>query len=654
MSPVLLLAFLLLGMGRLPSVEALAPWPGDAVTAETAGALGRAPVMFVENVGQLDRAVRFQARGGAGTLWLAEDALWITLFEAGDEGAERQGVDLRLSFPGANPDPRLEPFNRLETTVSYFVGDDPDRWRSDAPVWGGVRYVDLYPGIDLEVTGEGGRWALRLRVRPGADLSQVRLRVAGAESVDLVEGEGLRLHTAVGDYALPLLRVQDLPKGTIGRASVQELDSQIFDVTAPFALSAPSAPGQDNPFQLLYGAYLGGDADDYGGDVAVDGHGAAYVVGRTGSSDFPTTPGAFDVTYNGGSVYGGDVFVVKINPDGTLAYAAFLGGSEGDYGYGIAVDGYGAAYVTGGTDSPDFPVTPGAFDSTWNSSGDAFVVKVSPGGDALVYATFLGGSGHERGNGIAVDGNGAAYVTGETLSSNFPTTAGAFDGTYNGGSIYGGDAFVVKVASNGSALAYSTFLGGHRDDSGSGIAVDGSGAAYVTGSTLSDNFPTTPGAFDTTYGGGYYSGDAFVVKVTPNGGALAYSTFLGGYRDDSGSGIAVDGSGAAYVAGTTASSDFPTTPGSFDPTYNGGYEDPEDAFVVKVAPDGSTLLYGAFLGGGDSYDVGRGIAVNDEGAAYVVGYTSSTDFPTTPDAFDTTYNYNSDAFVAKVSPGAAS
>ena len=244
--------------------------------------------------------------------------------------------------------------------------------------------------------------------------------------------------------------------------------------------------------ELAYATFLGGGSMEDGNAIAVDGAGSAYVTGSTGSSDFPTTPGAFDPSLN----IHGDAFVVKLNPAGSgLAYATFLGGNDADQGYGIAVDGAGSAYVTGFTNSGDFPTTPGAFDPSHNAYTDAFVVKLNPAGSGLAYATFLGGGSGDEGHAIAVDGAGSAHVTGRTDSSNFPITLGAFDTSHNGNL----DAFVIKLNPTGSELAYGTFLGGSDSDYGYGIVVDGAGSAYVTGYTFSSNFPTTPGAFDTSF-----------------------------------------------------------------------------------------------------------------------------------------------------------
>ena len=612
-------------------------------------------VMFIENVGQWNYGARFQVRGGpADATWLAENTIWLTLIEPADperasSPSERDIIGpklaeeplhaaaIRLSFVGANAHPIIEPFDRLETVVSYFLGSDAEKWRPNVPVWGGVRYIDLYPGIDLELTGEDGLMVPRLEARPGADLSVVTLRVEGAGAVKSA-GDSLALHTTVGDTTWPLLRAD----AWIGDAVVQSLGTQSCDVASPFAPKDPRRPTpivqvslpEDNPDHLLYGTFLGGSGDESSNSIAVDGTGAAYLAGSA-YSGFPTTPGAFDPSFNGGSK---DAFVVKLDQGGsTLEYATFLGGSGDDYGYAIAVDATGSAYVTGETKSSGFPTTPGAFDRSYGGTyGDAFATKLSPSGGALAYSTFLGGSLRDGGAGIAVSESGAAYISGTTWASNFPTTPGAFDATHNGLA----DAFLAGFNESGSALVYATYLGGTDYDYGVRSALDGGGAAYITGVTDSSDFPTTPGAFNTVYN----FSDAFVSKIDATGSDLVYSTFLGGSNGDCGEGIVIDGFGAAYVAGYTLSDDFPITLGAYDTSYNGEH----DAFVAKLNAAGSALDYATFLGGAameDALDVG----VDGSGHAYVAGYTESIDFPTLPGAFDTSFD-SGDAFAVKLSP----
>jgi hypothetical protein len=343
--------------------------------------------------------------------------------------------------------------------------------------------------------------------------------------------------------------------------------------------------------------------------------------------------------------------------DPVLGYSTYLGGNGTDSGNGIAVDSSGNAYITGSTESTNFPTTPGAFQTTCNggsncaTDGDAFVTKLNPAGSALVYSTFLGGSNTDVGLGIAVDSSGNAYVTGSTASADFPVTSSAFQTTPGG-------IFVTKLNPSGSALVYSTYLGANSNtDTGQGIAVDGSGNAYITGGAGS-GFPTTSGAFQTTCGGGVYCyyGDAFVTKFNASGSALVYSTYLGGSFADIGHGIAVDSSGDAYVTGRTGSHDFPVTPGAFQTTCDDGNNcvADGDAFVTEFNASGSALVYSTFLGG-NSYDSGGGIAVDSSGNAYVTGATSSGDFPVTAGAFQTTCGnpncgISDDAFVTKFNP----
>jgi hypothetical protein len=358
--------------------------PGTPAAARVAEAMRSSPVMFIENVGQFAEGARFQVRGGNGTMWIAEDAIWITVLEQtnpspqplpeaergappslagkGAGGLGRHGVNLKLTFPGANPHPRLEPFDRLDTHVSYFIGNDPAKWHPDVPVWGGVRYVGFYPGIDLEITSENGRLVQRLVARPGANLSAVRLRVEGAESLAL-EGESLLVETAAGEFRLPLLRAEGedgSPLSLTGRAATLAEQDVLFPLTGMAApeQTDPSIPA-DDPSDLLYSTFLGGSDVDSGSSLAVDGSGNAYVTGITYSSDFPTTPGAFDTAINSNV----DAFVTKLNAAGSgLLYSTFLGGNSQEDVYSLAVDGSGNAYVTGGTYSIDFPTTPGAFE----------------------------------------------------------------------------------------------------------------------------------------------------------------------------------------------------------------------------------------------------------------------------------------------------
>jgi hypothetical protein len=684
----------------MPAMDAQPPAPAAPSQANRSHDLknyNELPLSFEANQGQTDPHVDFITRAAGATVFLTPTAAVFSIAQppsvaasarrdvAGVEGktpvrsSEQVGVALYMDIVGANPAVPAAGLNPLPGSVNYLLGNDPAQWHTHIGTYGRVAYRDTYPGIDLVYYGNQQQLEYDFIVSPGSDPSRIALRFAGSEGMEVNAQGDLVLHTAIGDVVQHKpLAYQTCAGGRQEVASRYELDGA--EVRFVVGTYDPTRPLVLDPLVLGYSTFLGGSKGDGGYGIAVDGGGNAYLTGFTTSTDFPTTPGAFDTTYHGGT---GEAFVSKLTADGSaLAYSTFLGGSKEDGAYGIAVDGGGNAYMTGYTKSTDFPTTPGAFDTTHNGGNDvfvtkltadgstlaystflgryatfagfgiavdgsgnayvtggfsnAFVVKLNAAGSALDYSLFLGGSRSDYGFAIAVDGGGSAYITGSTSSPDFPTTPGAFDTNYNGGY----DAFVTKLTPDGSALAYSTYLGGSGEDDGIGIAVDGAGNAYVTGETMSNDFPTTPGAFQTTLNGDF---NAFVTKLTADGSALAYSTFLGGSNFDGGDNIGVDGGGNAYVTGYTRSNDFPTTPDAFQTTRNGDY----NAFVTKLTADGSALAYSTFLGG-SRRDSGRGIAVDGAGNAYLVGTTSSSDFPTTPGAFSTTYNGGTgEAFVTK-------
>jgi hypothetical protein len=387
--------------------------------------------------------------------------------------------------------------------------------------------------------------------------------------------------------------------------------------------------------ELIYSTYLGGFADDYGFSIAIDSSGNAYIAGSTYSSNFPTTPGAWDTNCNGIDC---DIFITKLNPSGTgLVYSTHLGGINNDFGnHGIAIDTIGNAYITGYTYSSDFPTTPGAWDTTRNSIyADAFVTKLNQNGTNLIYSTYLGGSDWDYGSAITVDTLGNAYIIGDTESSDFPTTLGALNINNNGTC----DVFISKFNANGTDLIYSTYLGGCSVDYCGGIALDTIGNAYITGSTYSSDFPTTVNALDTSLNGGY---DVFVCKLNPIGTELAYSTYFGGTAQDIGCDIALDAIDNVYITGYSSSSNFPTTVNAWDTSINGK----SDIFVSKLNLMNNELIFSTYLGGCD-IEYGHNIAIDGLGNAFITGVTASLDFPTTSDAFDTTYH---EGIISKLNP----
>jgi len=609
----------------------VAPPDGD----HTAAASPSLPLTFIENVGQFDERANFQVRSGNTTLYLADDALWATVTEPPIQpdltsemealsvaGQESRRVNLKLSFVGANPHPHLEPFDRLDTRVSFFSGNDPAQWHTDVPAWSGVRYVDLYPGMDLEITGQDGRLAQRLVVRDRLPLQNVRLRVEGADNLTL-EDDHLRLMTALGGFALPLLTVE----GAVPNAqpAILDADPGMYEVSFPFASALVFAVNSTQIASvpdLLYSTYLGGSGDDKGVDIVVDSAGNAYVTGETSSTDFPTTTGAYDTSYNGGT---NDVFVAKLSADGsTLLYSTYLGGGSHDGGAGIVVDDAGNAYITGSSWSTNFPTTDGVLDRNLSGGRDAFVAKLNAAGNELLYSTYLGGNSWDYGKCITVDDASSAYVGGFTHGS-FPVTAGAAQTSFGGS----GDGFAVKLSADGSTLLYSTYLGGYSWESIDGIALDDAGNAYLASHTHSTDFPTTPGAWDRTCDNCQtnVSTDAAVAKLSADGSEFIYSTLVGGADTPAGEAfqdIAVDDEGNVYVTGHSSSTDYPTTANALQPDFGGGGS---DAVVTKLNANGSALLYSSYLGG-SSGDKGYGIAMDVSGNVYVTGETASSDFPT--------------------------
>ncbi len=434
---------------------------------------------------------------------------------------------------------------------------------------------------------------------------------------------------------------------------------------------------------LVYSTYLGGSASesscngigDQGYGIAVDGSGNAYVTGTTCSANFPVSQSAFQTAYNSKKKFGESAFVTKLNATGTgLVYSTYLGGSADDGASGIAVDGFDNAYVTGSATSTNFPVTSPTFQSTNNADttdgwGSAFVTKLNATGTALVYSTYLGGTLYGAdGNAIAVDSSGDAYVSGNAKSADFPVTEAAFQ-TVNkaveneGPTTVNSNAYVTKFNPTGTALVYSTFLGGSINDLGLGIAVDSSGDAYVTGYTMSSDFPVTGSAFQPANNGyNNEAANAFVTQVNPTGEGLVYSSYLGGTgippqsdnasgSGDAGYGIAVDGLGNAYVTGLATSTNFPVTSGAYQIVNNAAGDLQKNgvigvnAFVTKINPGGTALLYSTYLGG-SSQDYGLGIALDGVGV-YVAGAATSTDFPTTGAAYQPKNGGDEDAFAAQ-------
>jgi hypothetical protein len=640
--------------------------PGGPAKAEVVAAYGKLPLSFEANRGQVDSSVQFVSRGQGYTLFLTSREAVLSLGQAGAKrdvpftrsGAQQPGPEggarsvVRLQLVGGNRQPQVVQEDELPGKSSYFIGNDPAQWRTNIPHYGKVRYRSIYPGIDLVYYGNQRQLEHDFVVAPGADPGRIRFRLRGAQKLRLEAGD-LVMRTGGGELRLQKPEIYQVLEGKRREVAGGYVLLGLNKVGFKLAAFDPDQPLVIDP-TLVYSTYLGGNNNDYGQAIAVDSSGNAYVAGYTTSTNFPTTTAAYQTNrptnYN-------VVFVTKLVANGqSLVYSTYLGGSVGQTANAIAVDLNGNAYVTGGTGSTDFPTTQGAFQTSKLSSSSnaaAFVTKLAANGQSLVYSTYLGGSGYDDGYGIVVDSSGNAYVTGFAKSTNFPITTNAFQTSLKGSE----NVFITKLAADGHSLVYSTYLGGNFADFPSSIAVDSSGNAYVTGAASSKNFPTTLGAFQASAPSGSLAQPAFVTKLAANGQSLVYSTFLGGTagvaENTSGAGIAVDSNGNAYVTGCTEDLDFPTTTGAFQTTKQSS-SNYCSAFVTKLTANGQSLVYSTYLGGSGATvpgDGGNGIAVDAGGNAYVTGSTTSTDFPTTTGAFQTTKQSSSadrSGFVTKL------
>ena len=560
---------------------------------------------FEPNVGQFDGAVDFVARGPGYTAFLNPTEAVLSLAGA--------TTSSRMRLVGATPSAAGRGVDRQPTTTSHLRGADPATWRTGVANYGSVRFDGAYPGIDVVYRGGQGQLTYDFHLVPGADPARIDLGFDGTTTIDA--GGGLVVDTPSGPvrHAPPVAfqqlgdRRQIVPSRFEARGSTIGFRLGAYDAGRPLVID-PS---------ISYSTYLGGLAADTGFAIVVDAAGNAYVAGSTASDDFPVA-GALQPRRGTGA--GTDAFVAKISPTGSsLVWSTYLGGNGADAAAGIGLDAAGNVYVAGSTASTDYP-TAGAFQAAKGAgtTSDAFVTKLNPAGNALVWSTYLGGGGADAANAMAVDGAGVVTLAGSVVSTDFPTANARQPAKGAGASA---DAFVARFDATGRALAFSTYLGGNDGDTANAVAVDAAGNVYVAGSATSTDFPTAS-AFQAARGSGIDS-DAFVSKFDTTGRNLLYSTYLGGTGLDAAFALAVDGAGSAYVTGSTTSSDFPTAR-PLQPARAAGAE--SDAFVTKLSPAGTALTYSTFLGG-QELDAGAAIALDGAGQAYVAGSTNSHRFP---------------------------
>ena len=578
----------------------------------TADALGKLPVTFEANRGQFDAPVRFLSRTSRYTMFLTPNE---TVLQLRDAGAERDVV--RWHLGGASSDPQMRGEQPLETRTNYFRGNDRRNWRTDVENFGQVRYERVYPGVDLVFRGNQGQVEYDFTLAPNANPKQIRFAFDGVQSMNVDKTGALILHTPHGQLVQSRpLAYQDID----GHRRIVDARYRVSGKSVGFALGSydRSKPLVIDPV-LVWSTYLGGSIEDYAFALATDSSGNVYITGTAGSTDFPTVNPIY-----GTKGYDWDVFVAKINAAGTaVVYSTYLSANGwNEYGQGIAVDASGNAYVTGATNATDFPgVTAGSIQPTFGGTGsnrDAFALKINAAGNAIVWATYLGGAGDDLADGITVDSSGNTYIAGETQGSVPWIGAGAIQSTYAGGYY---DGFVIKIDSSGGKV-WSTYLGGSDDDYTEAIRIDGSGNAWIGGSTASTSWPGVSGSSLQSSNAG--SVDATITEINAAGTAITYATFLGSGGYDYLAGMVLDSSGNIYATGYTDSTSFPGVTGSsIQPSNAGSY----DIWVAKLNSTATSVTWATFLGG-SSWDEGMKLDVDSSGNVYLNGSTASTDFPT--------------------------
>lgn len=651
------------------------------------------PLAFELNTGQADPRVRFLARGPRTQLLLG--AKEATLLVASSK--------FRLKFAGPNTGAKIRGEQQLIERRNYLLGNNCAKWQTDVPTFRRVTYEGIYPGIDLTYYGNHHEIEYDFVVAPGGDPQAIRLafdrdvvrKIAANGDLVLrkgrhelverkpqiyqetngsrreVEGQYVLLVNnevgiEVGDYekSKPLIIDPTLVFSTyLGGGGDDQGSSITLDTngnvyvtgttnSTNFPTQGPAFPGNKGlsdifvtkfdgaTGNILYSTYIGGSGIDRADGIATDSNGNAYVVGRVDSTstDFPSTAGSFAPAYRGGDF---DGVVFKLNPQGNgLVYSGFLGGEENDSVEGIAIDASNVAYVTGGTKSNSFPTSVGTYQGSRAGDTDAFLTKINASGSALLYSTFIGGAGTDRGSGVVIDGSGIAYVAGFGASPDFPTEdpfQAGFGGSF--------DAFIAKFDTNASginSLVFCSNLGGTGDDKAFGIAIDSSAAnVYLVGQTSSNNFPVLSPAQPASGG----SFDAFIAKISSTG-TKVYATYYGGSGDDRGTGIAVNGTGV-YVTGFTASTNLPVV-APLQLNNAGGF----DAFVAKLNQAGNSFLYSTYLGGAANENFNAAVTATnpitvDLANAYVTGYTASANFPTAV-PLQPAKSGGQDTFVAKI------
>lgn len=585
---------------------------------------------FLQNQGQLNnKDIFYYSHKQNNTYFFEKNTISHSMIYSCNEkeqsSNEANGVTLKISFIDPNSEIKLEPFEKEKGKINYFIGKDPSKWHTNLSAYAKLYYHNIWDGIDLMLFGNDEGLKFHWLVAPGADPSLIRLHYDGVENLSLNKNGDLVITHALGTISEP---------APIAWQDNEDVACRFFLDTENheygFLLGEYSAEKQltIDPF-MIYSTFLGGTSGDSIEGISADSSGNAYVTGYTTSTNFPVTPGAFQTVYDSSTA----AFISKFSPNGkTLIFSTFISGDtigRVTRAFALAVNDSGNAFITGNTNDPNFPTTPGAFQYGLSTHGGAFVLKLAEDGSSLVYSAAMRGNGTgNSGTVICLDNDENPYIAGTTTASNLPASSGAFQtALYNNN-----PGFVAKFSANGENLIYCTYLGGVNvliaETMINGIGLNTQGDVYVNGYTTAEDFPTTIGAYQTTRPLNYTVG--FVTKLSPELSSLIYSTFLTGSLGSVCDGIKIDANDYAYVTGVTTSSDFPVTIDAFQTVLQEG----ASCFVSKISPDGSALEYSSFLGG---LSEGTGITIDQQGRAYVVGNTTSPNFPITPTLYPSEY-----------------
>ncbi|MGD0909409.1 MAG: choice-of-anchor D domain-containing protein, partial [Candidatus Acidiferrales bacterium] len=694
----------------LPLVSRRPPNPFPAAAKNAAGprlvssVVAHLPLSFEENRGQAGSEAEFVSRGPGYSLALSgrsavlvhrakvrlREGDWLSQMASFANPDQSVSSRVQLTWLGANPNARAEGVDRQQGTSNYLLGNDPKKWRTEVPRFGSVRFASVYRGIDLVYHGNQDRIEMDYVVAPNADPRAIRMAVGGPSIVEIEPNGNLSISGEGDEVTLK------------APVAYQEIHGQRQTVNARFVLESSHTValvlGNYDPSQQLtidpvldYSASFGG-GDDIIADVVTDSQGYVYLAGTTCSTSYPTTGSALQQNLGDSpEAYAcNDAIVTKLDPTASsLIYSTYIGGSNADFAVRLNVDGSGNVILAGSTNSPNFPTTSGAYLTSLKKNNctfspyivnqqcsDGFLLKLDPTGSTLLFSTLLGGERADFILALAVDSpSGNIYVAGATNSVTFPIAvpASAPQPAYGGDNgtcqmvtgipftVPCFDAFVAEFNPQGTQLIASTYLGGNDDDGAFAMAIDSNHSVYVTGDTDSAGFPVTMGAYQTVHTPGDQR-DVFVTKLNSSLSSLAYSTFIGGSSDDYPMMIRVDSGGNAYVTGSTASADYPTTSGALQTIYAGPSTDDcpatleevdigalycGDVFVTKLSPAGNSLVFSTYFGTSQD-DGGLNLALDSSQNVWVIGGTHSSSFPLTPDAYYNSQTFSTSAFLAEI------